>query len=934
MLVFWSADYANSEICMEEFRLGWQYARRKSHRVGQRLWIVNPESGVGHIHAGDLSSQNYLGLPTAETGADWARMIAAKVVELELTGRLAEGAGGPSLSVLHGLPAALEIVGRGKERLQIHGAAFPAEISRAAVSPLVQLCGMPGIGKSALAVDYAYTYADDYPGGVWWFDMGSTRAEFDTPEALLHIWLDAARHTLHLDPTGLAAHVMQSEAGRELTAIDVRNRLLSLLDKNGGAALWVLNDFPLVRRVEVRNRALEILRLPLRRGLTIITSRDARSMPAATILTLPELPAIQAAYLLASHLPHALRQDEASVISALASAVGGHPLALSLLGEYASAEAVPLARIHRQVAERGALQRLEEIHSLLQPDLGDSARSIIAAFEMSTRPFRADSHARWLLALICACAAGKPIPVELLGAAFGGDDREDDFHRVLSALQRASLLDRPSATVRQVAMHPLVAQVAVRIMDLNEPGASAAVAAALLQRMSRLDQSAGAFVELLPCVAHAEKLRGGLGSAEAVRLSTGLSRLLAAAGRLAAALGAAQDAVELSQASMPAGSRDALNARVALSCAVAQHGDLVRAAVMQSELLHDARESLGEQDDDTLSICSHLADTLAQQHRFDLAEALQRELVATLTSLHGPEHGDVVSARSALAGVLYQRGHYPEAVALQRLVRSAVEQLHGVATADYLIATSNQAITELALGHVEDAIRLHAQALQIGQGVLGHAHPVLRACMTSLADSFVAANQMDMALALYERVHDVTAAVLGERHPESILLLSRVLAARVSCQSNPNLADLAVFVAAADSTLAAGHPLLQQAVEHLIDALHAQSLPLSPLLGLMQEVLEIRTRDLGESDVETLSAASNLSIALGELGRWHEAVELRRRVLDGTVKSFGPYNPQAIQKMAELAEALQQAGETDESAELLEMAENSVARYLRSKVGH
>lgn len=934
MLVWWSDDYADSDLCMEEFRLGWEYARRKSSRVGQRLWILNPESSVQHIHAGDLAGQNYLSPPTIETGAAWARLIAARIAELEPTGRFAEGLSRQTASALHGVPEPVDVVGRGSERLRIHSAAFPAQLSGAAESPLVHVSGMAGIGKSALTLDYAHTYIDDFPGGVWWFDMACTQDHFETPDQVLGVWLDAVRHTLQFDLTGLREQVMHSAAGVEVAAVEVRNRLFGLLNHAAGPALWILNDFPLVRRVDVRDRALKALRLPFRHGLTIVTSRDARPMPASTMLALSDLRIPSAAYLLAKHLHRTLQDDEVAEVESLAIEVGGHPLAIALLGEFASADAVPLTRIRKQLCERGTLQRLEEIHSQLREDLGDSARSIVAAFEISIGAFRHDVHAKTLLALVCACAPGKPIPVDLLASGFGGDSRTDEFRRSLNALQRASLLTRLQVEGRFVLLHPLVAQMLEQSMDLRDTGATAAMASAVLHSMAALDSSAGAFVDLLPCVPHAEKLLSGMQGADAVRLCTALSRVHGAAGRFSAAFDAAERALQLASASLPARSRETLNARLAWACAIAQQGDLRRAAELLDELLQDARMALGPQDDDTLSVSGQLADTLSQQHHFDRADALQRDLVATLTSLHGPEHRDVLSALSHLAEIQYQRGRYLEALELQRQLQPCVERVHGPLSADCLIVTSNLAITELSVGRVEDAIRHHSRALEIGRGVFGHAHPALRACMTSLADAFMAADEPEMALALYERVLAVAVASLGDRHPETILACSRALAARALCHGDPPMEELAAFLAVTESLLAAGHPLVQQAVEHLVEAMIACRMPLLPMRGVLEGVLAVRTRDLGESDIETLRAASNLSIVLGEEGRWPEAVELRRHVLDETLQAFGSYDPQTVQRMVELADALQHAGNAEESVRLLAAAEESVARYVRSKVGH
>ena len=48
VLVWWSADYADSDFCMQELRRGWQQARKLSSDVGRRVWVLNPEATAAH----------------------------------------------------------------------------------------------------------------------------------------------------------------------------------------------------------------------------------------------------------------------------------------------------------------------------------------------------------------------------------------------------------------------------------------------------------------------------------------------------------------------------------------------------------------------------------------------------------------------------------------------------------------------------------------------------------------------------------------------------------------------------------------------------------------------------------------------------------------------------------------------------------------------
>lgn len=75
MLVWWSADYAESDHCLAEFRRAWQHARRHSSDLGRRVWVLNPEPTAHHIFAGELNSENFLAPPAAEKADEWARAL-------------------------------------------------------------------------------------------------------------------------------------------------------------------------------------------------------------------------------------------------------------------------------------------------------------------------------------------------------------------------------------------------------------------------------------------------------------------------------------------------------------------------------------------------------------------------------------------------------------------------------------------------------------------------------------------------------------------------------------------------------------------------------------------------------------------------------------------------------------------------------------------
>jgi Tetratricopeptide repeat/TIR domain len=226
LLAWWSQDYGESEHCLAEFKLAWQHARRQSSDVGRRVWVLNPEPHAAHVLGGELNARNFLQPPPPGGEARWAQTLLARLQPLLPEGPLAdERMVAPRPRLINVPPASHEFTGRTAELLRIHSALHPPQICSAGLGAAVQIHGMGGIGKTALATMYAHEFAHAYPGGV--------------------VWLSLAGY----DPG------------------------------NPDPYLWVLGNVPVLLPESERDGILAFWRSPTASGRTLVTTRDSR--PAA-----------------------------------------------------------------------------------------------------------------------------------------------------------------------------------------------------------------------------------------------------------------------------------------------------------------------------------------------------------------------------------------------------------------------------------------------------------------------------------------------------------------------------------------------------------------------------------------------------------------------------------------------------------------------------
>lgn len=83
-----------------------------------------------------------------------------------------------------------------------------------------------------------------------------------------------------------------------------------------------------------------------------------------------------------------------------------------------------------------------------------------------------------------------------------------------------------------------------------------------------------------------------------------------------------------------------------------------------------------------------------------------------------------------------------------------------------------------------------------------------------------------------------------------------------------------------------------------------------------RRVLEGRESVLGPDHIDTLATASNLALVLGKLGKHNEAERLNRRALEGRQKTLGPKNIDTLASISNLSLVLRDLGRYDEAESL------------------
>lgn len=187
ILVWCSPDYMESVVCRWELRTAW-IAAESAGPPTDRVFLLLPP---GRTDPRTFLPAEALG-PQIDTS--WFRWPTEPAGFAALARQLREKLPAGTLAALHRFDTAVpwplrkplsseRFVGRDRELWQMHGllqAHRHVAVTGVDRVRTTQVRGLGGIGKTLLVTEYALLFQGAWPGGVYWFDVGT-----QSPEDLL-----------------------------------------------------------------------------------------------------------------------------------------------------------------------------------------------------------------------------------------------------------------------------------------------------------------------------------------------------------------------------------------------------------------------------------------------------------------------------------------------------------------------------------------------------------------------------------------------------------------------------------------------------------------------------------------------------------------------------------------------------------------------------
>ena len=723
--------------------------------------------------------------------------------------------------------------------------------SAAAVVARQAIHGLGGVGKTRLAIEYAYRHESDY-------------------SALLFVTADSPDQ-LRTNLAGLIGTLPLSQTLPEDQPSQVK-AVLAWLAANPD---WLL----ILDNVDTKPAAEEVEKLlpRLGAGRVLITSRISNWSAAVRTLELDVLDEPDAVEFLLKRTQgrRIPASDDSARAKEIAELLGRLALALEQASAYISRRRITLAKYiaewnlrHEQVLEWFDEREMQYPRSVATTwktsfdQLSDGARSLL-------------NRLAWFAPDPIPNAILEQMPEVTVDAAQNADD-------LLVELLDYSLAAREADSF---VVHRLVQD--VTRCQLRKTGDIIPLRAALewIDASFQGDPNdVRTWPRLLPLASHAQAVTNHADASQITepssRLMNDLAQLLKATNRLAEAELLMRRALAIDEKSYGlehpyvAIRFNNLATLLIVTNRLAEAEPLMKCVVEIFEKTH------GENHANVATVLNNLALLLQAMNRLVEAEPLMRRALVIDEKSSGLESPAVARDLNNLAQLLQAKGRLADAEPMIRRALAIDEQSYGMEHPKVARDLRNLAQLLQAMNRLAEAEPMIRRALTIDEQSYGMEHPIVASDLSNLAKLLQATNRLAEAEPMIRRALTIDEQSYGMEHPKvatNLDILAQLLQdTNRQAEAEPLMRRVVeIFY----KSLAESHPDIAAALNNLAQLLKATNRQ-TEAEPMMRRGVEILEKSLGKSHPNVATALNNLAMLLQSTNRLAEAEPLMQRAVE------------------------------------------------------
>jgi tetratricopeptide (TPR) repeat protein/transcriptional regulator with XRE-family HTH domain len=344
-----------------------------------------------------------------------------------------------------------------------------------------------------------------------------------------------------------------------------------------------------------------------------------------------------------------------------------------------------------------------------------------------------------------------------------------------------------------------------------------------------------------------------------------------------------------------------------------EHASYTSAEPLFLRALRIREEQLGTEHPDVAHTLNGLADLYRQQGKYEQAEPLyQRALhIREETSEH--DHPNIARTLNGLADLYRQQGKYEQAEPLYLRAWRIREQALGLEHPDTARTLSGLATIYFEQGKYEQAESLYQQALRIREQTLGPEHPDLARTLNNLAGVYFKLGEYERAEPLCQRALHLWEQALGQEHPlvsYALGNLSELYQQQGKYKQAEPLCQRSLRIR--EQTLGQEHLAVASSLNDLASIYQKQGM-YTLAEPLFQRALHIWEQQIGLEHPDMAHTVNGLAMLYYEQKKYAEAEPLFQQALSIREQALEPDHPDIAETLHGFA-GLQEAQDNSEKA--------------------